>query len=227
MPQASCRNPLPSRRRCDQPVQAPRQSAQRARQHRAADGRGKGARGAKRTETRVECAGTARSGKDEEYRQPRPQARRPQRRTRSASRPHAGSSRRKSISWISGRRAFLCFRVRSTTARRSNACTASIAMRATRAPSAAARSGISVLRVPRCRWGSANPSIATPAARRSMLRPCCGNPRSRRDAAPCVGASAEDLRGVLLCGLVGALITTVFAILPKRSQREKCNNFNV
>jgi hypothetical protein len=47
------------------------------------------------------------------------------------------------------------------------------------------------------------------------------------DAAPCVGASAEDLRGVLLCGLVGALITTVFAILPKRSQREKCNNFNV
>ena len=58
MPQASCRNHLPSRRPCEQSAQALRQLAQCTRQHRAANGRGKSARGAKRAETRLACTGT-------------------------------------------------------------------------------------------------------------------------------------------------------------------------
>ena len=141
------------------------------------------------------------------------------RRTHSASRPHAGSSPRRSISWTSGRRAFLCFRVRSKTARRSSACTASIAMRATRAPSAAARSGISVLRVPRCPRASAKQAVSIVAATRSTSRPRCGSHLcARHEARP---SFASGPRADAICGLVKDLVQPISTFCPNKANAVK------
>jgi hypothetical protein len=126
-------------------------------------------------------------------------------RMRSASRPRAGSSPRRSISWISGRRAFLCFPVCWSMTPRSIGSRRLISMSALRAHGGSPRPGSSAPYVLQWPQTAGKQSVMTPAATRSTLRPCCGSCLQRKLRGYRESAATAP-RAELTCGQGGDLM---------------------
>jgi len=111
----------------------------------------------------------------------------------------------RSISWISGRRAFLCFPVCWSMTPRSIGSRRLISMSALRAHGGSPRPGSSAPYVLQWPQTAGKQSVMTPAATRSTLRPCCGSCLQRKLRGYRESAATAP-RAELTCGQGGDLM---------------------